>query len=241
MPPTIAPADDPDRLHPGVLGRQRARAVRAVRVLRQQGRPRGLRGRAGGTRAREGRLAGGQPVQHAALLPAAARRNHRRSLRLQAQPVDLLCHLLARVFPHRAGGRSGGTSARGSPRPADLHDHGAGRDRDRRLAHQAVRGRDRGAHDDAREQLARLLDLLHAREHRRGGRAAAGRPGARERRHRVRADDVVGDDVPAARGDADLLPRAGAAGRPAAGQVDGPRARRHGHACSATCASWPSW
>ena len=34
--------------------------------------------------------------------------------------------------------------------------------------------------------------LLHAREHRRGRGAAAGRSGARERRHRLRADDVVG-------------------------------------------------
>ncbi len=45
----------------------------------------------------------------------------------------------------------------------------------------------RGAHYDRRDEGARLLDLLHAREHRRRGGALHRARGARERRHLLRA------------------------------------------------------
>ena len=91
----------------------------------------------------------------------------------------------------------------------------------------------------AQTNVARLLHLLHAGEHRRGHGAAARRARARERRHRVRPDDVLGDDVPAARVDAAVFQEPA---RPA----DLPPVKSMGRVLadmglgsSATCASWP--
>ena len=62
---------------------------------------------------------------------------------------------------------------------------------DGRLAHQALDRRHRRAHDDRRDQVAGLLDLLHAREHRRRRRTDARDSGAREPRHLVGAGRLV--------------------------------------------------
>ncbi len=87
---------------------------------------------------REGGLAGRQPVQHAALLPADPRRHGGRPLRLQEEPARLLRDLLRRLPPDRPGRPAGRQAAGGRARAEDLHGRGAGRHRDRRLADQAL-------------------------------------------------------------------------------------------------------
>ena len=79
----------------------------------------------------------------------------------------MLRDLLRRLHADRPRRSAGGAALHRRPRKEGIRRARARRDRDRRLAHQALHRRHRRAHDDRGDEVPRLLDLLHAREHRR--------------------------------------------------------------------------
>ncbi len=161
-----------ERLLAVLLDRQRHRAVRALRLLRQQGDPGGVHRRAGRARVRQGR---------ASWSAACSTRCSTSCRALAGTVVDrygfkkslLACFSIFCIgyFLIGLGGLPAGKPlVRRAGRRA-LHGVRAGGHGDRRLADQAVDRRHGGADDHDRDQGARLLDLLHAREPRRRDRA----------------------------------------------------------------------
>ncbi len=148
--------------------------------------------------------------------------------RLQAQPDGLLRDLLGRLLPDRPRRAADGTSRSSRRWGEGVDGDGSRGDRDRRLAHQALDRGHGGADDHGRDEGPRLLDLLHAREHRRRGGPLHRARGARERGDLLRARGLLADQPRPLHLHGALLQGAAPSRGRSARPLDGEGPRRHG-------------